>query len=83
LDVTLRLFEDYSASRLNFRKFHHMKHAADDIEEHGSTAIYNTGPDETAHKEGPKVHIQIMRSYMTSYMTSYLTSYTRSYGGHI
>ena len=55
MDVEFRLFEDYSASNLNFRKYHHMRHARESVAEHGSLAIYNTGADETAHKEGPKV----------------------------
>ena len=55
MNVEFRLFEDYSASSLNFRKFHHMRHVRESVEEHGSLAIYNTGADEMAHKEGPKV----------------------------
>jgi hypothetical protein len=55
LDVSFRLFEDYSASALCFRKYHHMKHIRESIEQHGSLAIMCTGADENAHKEGPKV----------------------------
>ena len=55
LDVSFRLFEAYSASSLNFRKFHHLKYAKATILEHGALAISDTGVDETAHKLLPKV----------------------------
>ena len=57
MDIEFRLFEDHSASRLCFRKYHHTKHIVDSIQNHGSLAIYNTGADEAAHKEGPKVDL--------------------------
>jgi len=56
LDAAFRLFEEYSASNLCFRKYHHMSHIRDSIEDHGVLAIMCTGADETAHKEGPKVY---------------------------
>ena len=61
MNVDVRLFEDYSASSLNFRKYHHMRHARESVEEHASLAIYNTGADEMAHKEGPKVSRRFRR----------------------
>jgi hypothetical protein len=57
LDVEFRLFESYSASKLNFQKYHHMKHARATIEEHGTLEICATGPDETAHKTLTKVKV--------------------------
>lgn len=55
MNVGFRIFEEYSASRLCFRKYHQLKHLVLSILMHACPHIYSSEADEAAHKEGPKV----------------------------